>query len=578
MGLRKQLAVLLVAASMAIGLFGSAPALAYTVELREVTCAGGAPTAEQAFDLPLESLRCSGERFYWPDRFVRTATRLEGRVLPLDSGLYWQTEAADFSSMLVRFTYADGSRRLVDVDPQMTARNWFAGNRFSVPIPAADAPLVAVDTVVEQPFARSVMSKARVVTEGDRDRHHYRRSLAYMLVLGLLILPLLYDLLFYRVLRQDFVLWHLGLVAATSLYMLLQSGIVHEIASDLPLSVRWNGIGLSLAVATLSAAMMVRGLIEDRFLPKRMTAAMLWVAFLPLAVKLVGVIARDALRIRINDWFEYSFLPVVVMFCGVSAVALAKGSRGARWALLGMASLVLIMAVRMIAALGLMQLSLSTEDLVFVGFVFLSLVTAFAVGDRFSLLKQDHDAAQITAVKLGQMANTDGLTGLANRRAFDQIARLQTGKALLLADVDRFKRVNDRQGHQVGDAVLCHTASVLRGALMERPGARVFRIGGEEFAIVLDALEGHEVMAVAELVRQRVAQQEPNSEEFDLPPVTLSVGAALGHGQLMHEAFADADHALYRAKREGRNCSRLSNAESATHKGGRSFAARLGRA
>ena len=541
---------------VAWAVFGPATAHAYTLDLKPMTCAAGAESLAEAFALSERELACGPHRFDERAPFVRTATRLEGRKLALGSGLVWQTEAAAFSSILVRFTYADGSTRLVDIDPQMTARNWFPANRFSVDVPSSSSALVAVDAVVEKPFTRGVAADARVMTRADSVREQYRRSLAYVFMLGLLILPLLYDFLFYRVLRQSFVLWHSGMIATTTLFMLFSSGLVNEIVPDLPLEVRWRLTTLSLALAAGCGAMLVAGLIEDRFLPPRLARAMMASALLPLLVKVVATVGGESLRIAINDWFVFSFLPVVALISVVVAVALAKGSRGAAWALAGMGGLVLVIVLRTLAALDVLALPFPMNDMVFAGFVLLSLVTAVAVGDRFTGLKQDRDAARMRAIKMGQMANTDGMTGLANRRAFDMVPKLKAGQGLLVADIDHFKQVNDRYGHQVGDAVLCDVAGCLRGNLTGIDGPEesavrgtVYRLGGEEFAAIVDVMEAHELVSLAERLRVIVA----NSENPDMPNVTLSFGAVLGHGQLMHEAFGAADKALYRAKREGRN-------------------------
>ena len=535
------------------GLVASGAAAAHSVELGELTCTAGADSLEAALDYTPDELRCTGDRFGDRDRFVRTSALLKGKILPATSGLVWQTEASDFASMLVRFTFADGTRRIVDVDPQMAARNWFAGNRFDIPVPEEATPLVAVDTVVETPHAKATLGQARILTERESNRAHYVRSLGYVLVLGLLFLPLVYDLLFYRILRQSFILWHFAMVTAMVAYTLLHSGLVFVPFPDFPLDMRWRLTSVCFVTAMACAVMMLRGLIEQKHLGRRLSLALVIAALIPAAVKLVSLIAGDALRLTINPVYLMSFLPAALIVIGVAMASLAKGSRGARWALLGFVPLIAAGILRLLQALEWIHLPFTVEDAVFLGLVLLAVITAMGVGDRFLTLKEDRDQARTQAIRLGQMANTDGLTGLANRRAFDMIVRLKTGQGLIVADVDHFKAINDEHGHQVGDAVLCHVATLLRGALGDRPSARIFRLGGEEFAIIVEAIEGHELMNVAEQLRETVARTDAKSVEFDLPQTHISLGAVLGHGQLMHQAFADADAALYRAKNGGRN-------------------------
>jgi diguanylate cyclase len=158
-------------------------------------------------------------------------------------------------------------------------------------------------------------------------------------------------------------------------------------------------------------------------------------------------------------------------------------------------------------------------------------------------------------VKARQMANTDQLTGLANRRSFDEHMATHfstsTGFALILLDIDFFKRVNDTYGHPTGDVVLKTVAEILRWSL--RAGTFVARTGGEEFAIILQDAGEKDAMMIGERVRAAVemASVAKGDERFS---VTISLGAAIsidaGSARQLYEA---ADRALYRSKTSGRN-------------------------
>ncbi|MEG6504782.1 PAS domain-containing protein [Nitratidesulfovibrio sp. 1201_IL3209] len=161
--------------------------------------------------------------------------------------------------------------------------------------------------------------------------------------------------------------------------------------------------------------------------------------------------------------------------------------------------------------------------------------------------------------RLRQLATTDGLTGLANRRRFlealehevQRHRRYGTPLALVSIDVDRFKRVNDTWGHAVGDEVLCALAAICRAEV--RDVDTVGRIGGEEFAVLLPDTAPEEAMAVAERLRVSV-QAAPLLTAAGPLSVTLSLGVAAtppcdGADELLREA----DRALYRAKAGGRN-------------------------
>jgi len=159
-----------------------------------------------------------------------------------------------------------------------------------------------------------------------------------------------------------------------------------------------------------------------------------------------------------------------------------------------------------------------------------------------------------------RLSITDGLTGLWNRRLFDlrineelqRAIRFQEPFGLLLVDLDHFKSVNDRYGHQAGDAVLVELARRLTDATREVDV--VTRFGGEEFALILPKTPVQGTMRLAAKVREVVAN-EPFAAGNASFPVTVSVGAAAypDHGLSAGELLAAADAALYRAKENGRN-------------------------
>ncbi|HEY9103399.1 PAS domain S-box protein [Chitinimonas sp.] len=166
--------------------------------------------------------------------------------------------------------------------------------------------------------------------------------------------------------------------------------------------------------------------------------------------------------------------------------------------------------------------------------------------------------------ELGRMAQQDGLTGVANRRAFDQRLTSEWGRAarashpltLLMIDVDHFKRYNDGYGHQMGDECLRQVALVLQGAV-SRASDFVARYGGEEFAIVLPETGAEGGAEVAEHIRQALASVHiPHAYSTTSKHVTVSIGIAAftpQPGMAADVLISAADQALYQAKEQGRN-------------------------
>jgi diguanylate cyclase len=155
----------------------------------------------------------------------------------------------------------------------------------------------------------------------------------------------------------------------------------------------------------------------------------------------------------------------------------------------------------------------------------------------------------------------DPLCGLNNRRGFDRAAEelaspngLLTETALLVADIDHFKQINDTYGHVIGDKVLKTIAQTFRDNVKGRDIAA--RIGGEEFAVLLPRTTLEGAKAVAELLRVAVSRARIRQGETQNPTgtITLSAGVAVTRGEESCESLMRrADRALYTAKREGRN-------------------------
>lgn len=191
------------------------------------------------------------------------------------------------------------------------------------------------------------------------------------------------------------------------------------------------------------------------------------------------------------------------------------------------------------------------------------------LGDYLVTLR-DADQRKLAEQALGKLnadlsalASTDSLTGLPNRRQFDatlnkewyRALRDATPLALLMIDIDRFKPLNDRYGHPVGDAFLARVGAVILHNV-RRAGDMAARYGGEEFAVVLPGTATAGALDIAELIRGAVAHADTRDLVPGGHPLTVSIGVAAmvplaggGAATLVHSA----DAALYQAKRGGRN-------------------------
>lgn len=179
------------------------------------------------------------------------------------------------------------------------------------------------------------------------------------------------------------------------------------------------------------------------------------------------------------------------------------------------------------------------------------------------------EVAEAANLKLAELSATDGLTGIANRRRFDDFLALEWARsirnasplALLLLDVDHFKAFNDNYGHQAGDEVLRQVAQILRKNA-RRPTDLAARYGGEEFALIGPDTPVEAALAIAENIREEIASLALPHEYSTHGRLTVSIGLAvstLGLPEKPESLIEMADAALYSAKHLGRNRVEVAN-------------------
>ena len=231
--------------------------------------------------------------------------------------------------------------------------------------------------------------------------------------------------------------------------------------------------------------------------------------------------------------------------------------------------------IYIVQQMGFVPVSWLTENGVRLGILSNLTLLSFVLVAHMQQLRKEKEHLAKTAAENYQLALIDGLTGVPNRRAFDdrlnsEFERTQrdgASMALLMVDVDFFKKFNDEYGHQAGDDALVRVALIMRNCL-RRPTDSLYRYGGEEFAIILADTDA----AGADHITTRIMRSVRNlcipHTESPHQQLTVSIGIALTRakdtGDSVDQLLHRADIALYQAKRQGRNTTCLSDGQSGT--------------
>ncbi|MCU1175684.1 diguanylate cyclase [Stenotrophomonas maltophilia] len=287
----------------------------------------------------------------------------------------------------------------------------------------------------------------------------------------------------------------------------------------------------------------------DRVLPRSRPAQLLVLWTLMALAALVPWLRWEHLA-----WVAQGLQVSYLSGCGLALlVGIWARWRGDRWSQAGLAALAPMLALIIADACGAQWLLEYRVEALQLAVTWLLMMAAYALNQRLGRLRQQRD-------ELRQLAETDGLTGLPNRRAgLQQLGRHlervnREGGPLVIGflDIDLFKDINDRHGHAVGDLVLVAVARALRTAV--RSQDEVVRMGGEEFLLLMPGMPREAASARLDRLRQRITEAGLALQVAGLE-VTASIGLAQwrpGEDDLA-ALLRRADHAMYVAKRAGRN-------------------------
>ncbi|MBU0865203.1 MAG: GGDEF domain-containing protein [Alphaproteobacteria bacterium] len=363
--------------------------------------------------------------------------------------------------------------------------------------------------------------------------------------LGLLLFSLAYNAVFYRLLRERFLIWQS--VRALSYFALAVAlsplAMGAWLAPDSFARQVWITIFFDLSLVV--SGVFLRSYLEPGMVGPRLYR---WLGWPPVLILLTtpATVMSDATTYMM---LRSAVLVAMLALCAATVViALMRGSRTARYQAAAWSGIGGVYGVSLFHDLVLGQ---PFDNFLFLLFPALGLevmLTAFGILDRLMRLRRERQEARAQADAMRIIAHTDPLTGLPNRRAIEESFNDDPPVAIALVDLDHFKAINDHHGHDVGDRVI-----FAAGVALGSGSALAARVGGEEFALLFRGAPAA-VAIEAERLRQRigayVAQMVPRLER----PVTASMGLVhIGRDTSFGAAMKSADINLYAAKESGRN-------------------------
>ncbi len=395
-----------------------------------------------------------------------------------------------------------------------------------------------------------LIEEAPGLSEGD-----VAALLALAALIGVLLIPIALDGAFLMVLRQSFLAWHIALSVVFAIMIATRANLFGLL---MPMSAEVLRIGLimSMGLGVAVALMFTRSFIEPGKISAKLHRIIPYAAVWTVAVSIIHAASLDVLRPLGGNFHSFSMAVPVIVLVMALVDAWRRGSRSVKFQVFGWAPMFLATFIQIVTHVFPLGVQQDALPIFYIGILSEGIGTALGVADRFLQIRRERDRALRDARELTHLSEHDPLTGLLNRRAvetrFDDL-REQGFDTFALLDLDRFKLVNDRFGHQAGDAALTACADAIRGG--ENRDSIAVRLGGEEFVILL---RGKNTRQRAEAFREAIPVRIMHQVEGLDMPVTASMGLIElpRHDTTMmtfDDMYARADMLLYEAKAAGRN-------------------------
>lgn len=476
--------------------------------------------------------------------------RVKGAVLPQRKAVLIG-EAVPVDGIELVVEQRDGSLFRQRIPPSEIASHWTTGTRFEWPLEMRGREIRNLYVRVDRPFSPETVSNLRVESLADADMQRRSTLLLLGAVLGMMILTVFSSLFLAIALRNRAAWYHVGYSAALLVFVCSSGSMLFLAFPEVTL---WQRAVISHASLAWAVALIAPFTLE--FFER---AAM--TPFMRKLVILTGILAFAAgfllplgavFGINLRQAFHLAFVPAIIATIVVATLGVMRGSRFASSFVWVWSVPFLFLVERVMRSLGLYELPTLFDFSLYPALTLEAAAMTVALAWRLRSLQNERDEALARQVRLAEEVRLDHLTGLPNRRDYEDWV-WEDGHMMALLDLDCFKSINDDYGHAAGDEVLRSVSRVLSEAVAAGTLLAVWRIGGEEFAVALAARNVDAAAVVLNQVRARI----PGEVDRDVPGmdqfVTASAGLSPCTGKSATECYNDADRLLYTAKLGGRN-------------------------
>ncbi len=500
-----------------------------------------------------ETFNCEHDRFETRAPYVWLRAELS-RLHVTDDSLELESDIAPFDGAVIHALYDDGTEITQIYDREQIAAHWRAGTRFALPI--ANAGHIKTLLIrIDRPWSAATLTTMELMDRNSANEQKLSRLIVFAMYCGFALVPALYSAAFFIVLRYRFMMLHAMMSLAFTTYTFASSNLILHFfpATDL-----WTRVQIcysSIAVGGAFACLFVVEFLEGHVLSRHVRSALKFSGLLLFFMLPFMIFVAPLLPFTARHISHAIYLPAIVSSVIALWQARQRGSRAVNYLLVGWGAIILCGLDRIGRGMDLYVAPSEFDFSLYFGLAVEAVVTAFGVADRVMALRRERNIARLREIELSRLAETDGLTGLFNRRALKTRYKIfaQNGAvgALAILDVDHFKTVNDTHGHLIGDRVLQALADVLRAHCHD--DAIAGRIGGEEFAVLYPLTSQNAVTARIESLREEITRHVGDAIPELRHRITVSVGAAPIADHDFETVYGKADEMLYVAKNRGRN-------------------------